>query len=1611
MKRQAIFMALLALAFQAQAVPVSVNEAARAARAWVSRGGTLGARLGDVVSRATTQTLPSGAKVHAVQMRGGGAVFLSADTDFMPVIAFTSADADYSQIDSKSPLWALLCRDAVARGTTVKAAAKASASGASAATASGSAAARQWAALLAEGAALDDPTVRQPARAHVSSPGDLRAGPFVQTAWNQGAVRGKDCYNRFTPILSDGTRAVCGCVATAMAQVMRYHEYPTAACAPVTRRCFIEAATRGKTAGVTNLTTQAGVYDWANMPLKPNAASADLTDAQCDAIGKLTSDAGISVYMAYDLAAKGGSGAFLFNVAKALMEVFGYANAAYYTADEVSANVGILRRAMLSNFDAGYPVLMGVSGEGGHAIIGDGYGYNDGAVYVHLNMGWSGACDLWYNLPDIDSSYGHYTVFSDLVFNVFPTEAARNATLSGRVTDVAANAVAGAFVQIRAATGGAEVAHMTTDTNGMWGVRLPAGTYEIAVTAPDFPVETRTVTVAATRATTKSLAGWIVNGSWSETYTNVPQVSTVGNAWGEDVQLVAPRARIVQGAVTNVYATLDQAITGARACAAQPDVSGVTIELLDAIDLNARAVIDFPCVLTAGGADAATRPIRRIGDADLGVQGTLTLSNVTFAAKNAMAVRVNPGAQLVVASGVDFGVPSSMVAVSVADADGFVLAGELSHGFSLSNAAASSVGAVFGTAICDFLTASNSAARIANAYDTHGEMRGVAVEQDGEILLTWDVTPVPFSEAAAYFVDASGATNAAARLESVLEKYRRSYAAGEIGAAGEIVVRDVAGQSLLMRQGISGNLTLRGERAGVRIEHLFESAGFDIGVGASLTVKDLVFDGYVGKSLFEVKGGALILKGGTEIRNVSGTETQSGALTVLSGTATVGSPEGEVVFDGCVNDTANSCGGAIHLAGSDCELILQNQVCITNGHARKNGGGVYVGAGANVRLSGLLTIRDNVRKQQQNKAPVDNLYFESDVRRFVLAGPLEAGSSVGVWCASSLGNAGSAFLTVDAGFRDHAQILRSCAALVSDKNAALTAAPNDDDSAIVWEEDDGSIRPVDPSIAVARVTANGTSAYYGLLEDAFGVLTGDATVEILQDVDFANDVRVTNVVTFVGGEHVVSRRGSARFVVSAGGALTLDGVTVAGGAGPAFEVAAEGALTLSDGACIRDIASGATRVGGAITVNGGALTMLPGSAIRNCRSTGDNYACGGAVAADSQSRLRLLGGEIADCVSNYGGVYIGNESTAEIGGAFTATNNVSETGEPKNLYVAANCRLVLVQPLTGRVGYTPGVTIQSTNAFGSVAADFNGTTAQLADSAHGFTHDVTGDVGLAVTGGNERLLVWSDALQADGTVTVGDERYELVPGGATLTAAVVRAESRLSFVYDGTAKTCVLAGHGFVVTCTPQTQAGDYVATATVKAGFAWADGTTTPQAIAWAIAKAVYDMSGVTFADRTFTYNGQSRSLAISGSLPAGVEVSYDGNGQTDPGIYTVTAHFAGDAVNYEPIPDRTAKLTILAESETPDPPSPSVTTNVPKPIAFQSIARVSETEWSLTVTNRVPWCWYRLLATDDLTRGFVTTGAWERATTEGAWTTNVTTTGGARFWKAEAKEGEVGE
>ena len=74
---------------------------------------------------------------------------------------------------------------------------------------------------------------------------------------------------------------------------------------------------------------------------------------------------------------------------------------------------------------------------------------------------------------------------------------------------------------------------------------------------------------------------------------------------------------------------------------------------------------------------------------------------------------------------------------------------------------------------------------------------------------------------------------------------------------------------------------------------------------------------------------------------------------------------------------------------------------------------------------------------------------------------------------------------------------------------------------------------------------------------------------------------------------------------------------------------------------------------------------------------------------------------------------------------------------------------------------------------------------------------------------------------------------------------------------------------------------------------------------------KKDYDMSGVVFDGLSVEYDGLPHSV-FAANLPEGISVSYENNDQTEIGTYTVTAHFSGDVVRYNPIPDKTATLTI---------------------------------------------------------------------------------------------------
>jgi len=79
------------------------------------------------------------------------------------------------------------------------------------------------------------------------------------------------------------------------------------------------------------------------------------------------------------------------------------------------------------------------------------------------------------------------------------------------------------------------------------------------------------------------------------------------------------------------------------------------------------------------------------------------------------------------------------------------------------------------------------------------------------------------------------------------------------------------------------------------------------------------------------------------------------------------------------------------------------------------------------------------------------------------------------------------------------------------------------------------------------------------------------------------------------------------------------------------------------------------------------------------------------------------------------------------------------------------------------------------------------------------------------------------------------------------------------------------------------------------------------------AINKVTPDMSGISFVNAAFTYDGSPHSIYISGTLPTGVTVSYTNNARTAAGTYTVTATFAvSDPATYNVPAPMSATLTV---------------------------------------------------------------------------------------------------
>lgn len=203
--------------------------------------------------------------------------------------------------------------------------------------------------------------------------------------WNQRAP-----YNNMCPLYDGTNRSVTGCVATAMAQVMMYYQYPKELKATI--KDYIT-----KSKGIEIPAINSGeTYDWDNM--LPDYSKTDYSSAQADAVAKLMYHCGAAVKMDYGPS----SGA---NVTPAILATyFGYDADLMQDLTRTCFTLQQWMTLIDNELKAKRPILYsGKSSGGGHEFVCDG---SDGKGLYHINWGWGGYQDGYFDLTILQPQKG-----------------------------------------------------------------------------------------------------------------------------------------------------------------------------------------------------------------------------------------------------------------------------------------------------------------------------------------------------------------------------------------------------------------------------------------------------------------------------------------------------------------------------------------------------------------------------------------------------------------------------------------------------------------------------------------------------------------------------------------------------------------------------------------------------------------------------------------------------------------------------------------------------------------------------------------------------------------------------------------------------------------------------------------------------------------------------------------------------------------------------------------------------------------------------------------------------------------------------------------------------
>ena len=360
MKRQLLLLVLVLMTAGVWAQQISEEQARDRALKFLTNNDAAKTRGLNVGMDRKTVTAKTDAKsIYAFNLDGGGYVIASGDSRALPVLGYSATGSiDWDRMPDNMRAWLKSYDQAMTTlGNTKE---------------------------FTDGVSRHGQKTRSPREA---------IAPLLKTQWNQMKPYWNDTppYDGANPDW-EGQPTLTGCVATAMAMVMNYYQWPKEACTEIPAYDITTAHENVKKVWHIDALPPT-TFDWGNMLdnyVTPEGIIG--TPEQQKAVAKLMRYCGQGARMDYSPKV---SIAHNHSVAEALVKYFGYQNTAqvshrmYYSIDG-------WENLIYSELANGRPVQYGgYSEDGGHVFVCDGY---DGNGLFHINWGWGGINDDYFSL-------------------------------------------------------------------------------------------------------------------------------------------------------------------------------------------------------------------------------------------------------------------------------------------------------------------------------------------------------------------------------------------------------------------------------------------------------------------------------------------------------------------------------------------------------------------------------------------------------------------------------------------------------------------------------------------------------------------------------------------------------------------------------------------------------------------------------------------------------------------------------------------------------------------------------------------------------------------------------------------------------------------------------------------------------------------------------------------------------------------------------------------------------------------------------------------------------------------------------------------------------------